>query len=97
MLSKPQIKYLRTQAHKLKPVVMVGINGVTESLLAELDSALNAHELIKVKIRCEEREEKQQIIAVLCQKSQAEAVQSIGNNLTMFRQNKKQSKFILPK
>jgi RNA-binding protein len=49
-LSNPQKRYLRGLAHDLKPVVMVGAKGITANLVAELDSALEQHELVKVKV-----------------------------------------------
>lgn len=51
-------KKLRAQAHTLKPVVMIGQSGLTAAVLAELDQALNTHELIKVKIRAERDDRK---------------------------------------
>ena len=49
-LNKKQIQYLKGEAHSLKPVVLLGSNGLTEGVIAEIDSALEHHELIKVKI-----------------------------------------------
>jgi RNA-binding protein len=56
-LSNAQKRYLRGLAHDLKPVVMVGAKGVGPSLLAELDQALDMHELLKVKVAAEDREQ----------------------------------------
>ncbi|MEE4245885.1 MAG: ribosome assembly RNA-binding protein YhbY [Kangiellaceae bacterium] len=96
-LSTSQIRYLRGEAHKLKPIVMVGANGVTENLLEELNIALNSHELVKVKVRAEEREERDAMIDLLCKKSGAVKVQRIGHNLTIYRQNKDKPRYQLPK
>ena len=49
-LNKKQIQHLKGAAHSLKPVVLLGNNGLTEAVVAEIDYALNHHELIKVKI-----------------------------------------------
>jgi len=49
-------------AHGLKPFVMIGQHGLSESVLAELESTLLKHELIKIKLRVSDREEKQQIV-----------------------------------
>ncbi len=51
-------KKLRAEAHTLKPVVMIGQSGLTTGVLAELDQALNIHELLKVRIRAERDERK---------------------------------------
>ena len=50
-LSNVEKKALRKKAHSLKPVVMIGQHGLTDAVLAEVDIALNAHELIKIRIR----------------------------------------------
>jgi RNA-binding protein len=96
-LSTSQVRYLRAQAHKLKPVVMVGANGVTDSLLEELDITLNSHELIKVKVRAEEREERDALIETLCQKSGAINIQRVGHIVTLFRRNPQKPRYQLPK
>ncbi len=95
-LSKSQIKFLRGEAHSLKPVVMIGANGVTESVLEELNKALEHHELIKVKVRAEDREEKIEIIDYLCSKASAHKIHVIGHNLVLYRASKEQ-KILLPK
>lgn len=76
---------LKGQAHKLKPVVMVGNKGVTPTVIKELDRALNDHTLIKVRIACEDRDERRAVFAQLCEASQAEAVQLIGSIGVMYR------------
>ncbi len=95
-LSKPQIKFLKSEAHALKPVVMIGGNGVTESVLEELERALEHHELVKVKIRAEDRDEKHEIIDYLCEKTNALKINTIGHMLVLFRQSK-DKKITLPK
>ena len=96
-LSTAQIRFLRSHAHKLKPVVMVGANGVTENLLLELEIALNSHELIKVKVRAEEREDRDAMIEAICKASGAFNVQRIGHIITLFRRNPDKPKYTLPK
>lgn len=86
-LSKPQIKFLRGLAHDLKPVVMVGANGVSESVLEEINNALDHHELIKIKVRAEEREEKVEMIEQICKQAKAEKIQVIGHSLSIYRQS----------
>jgi len=65
-------------AHDLKPFVMIGQHGLSESVLAELESTLLKHELIKIKLRVSDREEKQQIVDKIIKISKAELVQVIG-------------------
>ncbi|WMS86489.1 ribosome assembly RNA-binding protein YhbY [Pleionea litopenaei] len=96
-LTTSQVRYLRSLAHSLKPVVMVGANGITEGLLDELSNALATHELIKVKVRAEEREERDEIIELLCRKSGAQNIQRVGHVLTLFKRNSDKPKINLPK
>jgi len=81
-----QKKKLKSQAHSLKPVITLGQHGLTEAVLNETDLTLNAHELIKVKIRAE-KEERQQICEQLCQKLNAEPIQHIGQIVIIYRKN----------
>ena len=57
-LTNKQKQYLKGLAHSLKPVVQLGGNGLTEGVLAEIDNALSHHELIKVKVPTDDRDEK---------------------------------------
>ncbi|MBV7387796.1 ribosome assembly RNA-binding protein YhbY [Pasteurellaceae bacterium TAE3-ERU1] len=84
-LSTKQKQFLKGLAHNLKPVVMLGANGLTEGVVAEIDNALNHHELIKVKIAGSDRETKQLIIDAIVRETRAEAVQLIGHVLVLYR------------
>jgi len=95
-LSNAQLRWLRGEAHHLNPVIMVGANGVTEALLEELDSALEHHELLKVKVRAEDREDKNFIIEELVKRSGAIKVHTIGHVLVLYRAAKK-PKLVIPK
>ena len=96
-LSKAQIKFLRAKCHDLKPVIMLGQKGLTEAVLDELDKALDHHELVKIKLSVDDRVARQQLSDEICQHSQAEAVQSIGKTLSIYRPNKKKPVIQLPK
>ena len=63
-LSKNQIKFLRSLCHDLKPVVMLGQKGLTNEVLHELDIALNHHELVKIKLSVDDREERKGICSL---------------------------------
>ncbi|AKD37585.1 hypothetical protein I926_01275 [Pasteurella multocida subsp. multocida OH4807] len=84
-LSTKQKQFLKGLAHHLNPVVMIGNNGLTEGVLAEIDNALEHHELIKVKIAGADREVKQLIIDAIVRESRASAVQTIGHILVLYR------------
>jgi RNA-binding protein len=95
-LSNPQKRHLRSLAHALKPVVMIGQHGLKDSILDELDIALTAHELIKVRVSAEDREERAALIARLVEASGAELIQTIGHVAILFRRNPKKPRIALP-
>lgn len=82
-------KQLRTIGHNLKPVVMIAGRGVTEGVEAELERALEDHELIKVKLAIPEAEDRKLVARHLCETHKAELVQSIGKVLLLYRAAKK--------
>jgi RNA-binding protein len=96
-LSKNQKRFLRTMAHTLDPVVMVGQKGVTPSLLKEFDGALTHHELVKVKLADADRDDRAETIEVLREGSKSELVQSIGRVACFFRRNSREPKIELPR
>jgi RNA-binding protein len=77
-------KYLCSLAHHLKPVVMVGKNGISSQLIASTEVALNDHELIKVKFG-EFKEEKKEISAEIAQSTKSELIGIIGNIAIFYR------------
>lgn len=94
-LSANQIRNLRSQAHHLKPVVMVGQHGLKDSILEEVEIALDFHELIKIKIVADKLE-RIAITKRILESSQAELVQHIGQMAILFRRNPEKPKIILP-
>ncbi len=91
-LTQEQKKQFKSIGHHLKPIVTVADNGLTEGVLAELDRALNDHELIKIQLRLAEREDRKAIIDDLCQKSSSILVQSIGKVALIYRKNPQPNK-----
>lgn len=81
-------KKLKAKAHPLNPVVIIGQAGLTPAVLKEIGVALDAHELIKVRIRAE-RDERKVIQARICGETLAELVQSIGQIAVLYRKNPK--------
>ena len=96
-LSKKQIKFLRAKCHDLKPVIMMGQKGLTDEVLSELDIALTHHELVKIKLSIDDREQRKQAIVEICNRSNAEEVQSIGKTVTVYRVNPDKAVIALPK
>ena len=86
VLSKQEILALRARAHHLDPVVMIGQHGLTEAVIRETETALNAHELIKVRVLGDERDERLLIGEELCAATRAQLVQHIGKLLVLYRE-----------
>ena len=95
-LTNKQIQFLRGEAHSLKPVVQLGSNGFTEGVLAEIENALGIHELIKIKIPAEDREELSLYVEAIVRETKGVKVQLIGKTLILFKQSK-DKKIELPK
>ncbi len=96
-LTAAQSRFLRGQAHDLKAMLQVGGKGISESLVAELDGALEHHELIKVKIGADDREARDAIIAELTRRTGAALVQRIGHTAVLYRPSKDHRQIVLPR
>lgn len=95
-LTNKQKQHLKGLAHSLKPVVLLGGNGLTEGVLAEIENALAHHELIKVKVPSEDREEKKLIMDAIIRETSAVKLQVIGHVLVMYKQSE-EAKIELPR
>jgi RNA-binding protein len=96
-LTSSQRRYLRGLAHDLKPVVLVGAKGVTDAVIDELRSALDIHELVKVRIPAEDRATFAEQATRLGESTKAETVQTIGRIVVFYRRNADQPRLALPK
>ncbi len=76
---------LRAQAHHLDPVVLLGANGLTDAVMKEIDRELTAHELIKVRVPTDDREEREAIFEKVALELGAARVQMIGKLLVFWR------------
>ena len=81
-------KALKAKAHKLDPVVHVGAKGLTDEVIAEIDRALHAHELIKVRAASLDRDARAEAFGRIAEKTGAQAVQHIGKVFVLFRKKK---------
>lgn len=95
-LSESQKKFLRGLGHQLKPVIMVGDAGLSDSVMREFDSTIEHHELIKVRVRAGDRESRDNIIGELCQRGTALLVARIGNVALIYRRNDDKPQIPLP-
>lgn len=84
-LSGADRRALRARAHALKPVVRVAADGLTPGVLAELERALAAHELIKIHAATNDREARQALLVSICEQTNAHPVQIIGKVLVAYR------------
>src|SRR5690625_7318119 len=82
-------KQLRTIGHKLNPIVTIADRGLTDSVLAELNRALDDHELIKVKLALTERESRHEAVALLQDMRGVEVVLKVGKTVILYCGNKK--------
>jgi len=76
---------LRSRAHGLNPVVMIGAEGLTPSVLAEIDRSLAAHDLIKIRVFGDERDTRIAIYEAICDELDAAPIQHIGKLLVIWR------------
>lgn len=97
MLTKNQIRFLKSQAHHLHPVVMIGAQGITAGVDREVNLALNSHELIKVKLGNIEDAHQAEMIEHICQIHHADFVQKIGHIAVFYRRNPEAVKITLPR
>lgn len=92
-VNKQQLRFLKGKAHDLKPVIMIGQNGLSENLINELQQSLTHHELLKIKLPALEKNDRAELIEKLCELTGAEIIQQIGHVLVIFKQAVKKSKF----
>jgi RNA-binding protein len=88
-LTAKQRQFLKGLAHKRKPVVLLGNAGATAPVLAEIDGALEHHELLKIRLPAVERPERRAMVEDICVKTGAEAVQEIGRVAVLYRRARK--------
>ena len=96
-LTAAQTRFLRGQAHDLRAMLQTGAKGVTEALVAEVEAALEQHELIKVKVAAQDREARDAMIADLAGRTDATLVQRIGHTAVLYRPSKDKRRIVLPR
>ncbi len=94
-LSSGQIKRLRAEGHRLnlKPVVIIGQKGLSENLHQEIDSALDHHELLKLRIPALDKPGKRELAMLICAQHKAILVETIGSVIVIYRPNKETNRF----
>jgi len=76
---------LRSAAHPLRPVVLIGDNGLTDAVLKEIDRALTSHGLIKIRAGGDDREARDAMLATICETLSCAPVHHLGKTLILFR------------
>ena len=96
-LTAAQTRFLRGQAHGLKAMLQVGGKGITDALLAEIDGALEHHELIKIKVAGEDRDARDAMIGTIADCAGAALVQRIGHTAILYRPSRDRRQIVLPR
>jgi RNA-binding protein len=87
-LTSQDIRELKSKVHHLKPVVIIGSNGLTDAVIQEINLSLNTHELIKIRIHLNDSKEGMtEIVNEICTKTQAVSIQMIGHIAAIYRKN----------
>lgn len=95
-LTEKQKKHLRGLAHAREPVVLIGQAGLSPAITGELETALGAHELVKVRARVGDRDQRDAIFTELARQTKSALVQRIGNVGVFYRPRKDKPRIILP-
>jgi len=85
-LSGSERKYLRGVAHSYKPLVQIGKEGLSDNVLGAIDTAIDAHELIKVKLAAD-RDERERLVPIIEAKANCECLGTVGRIAILYRQN----------
>lgn len=91
-----QRQFLKGLGHSLKPVIQVGKDGLSESVLSSISKALDDHELIKINVLKTADLDRKIAPQLLASAVNAEVVQTLGRKILLFRRNKKKPKIQLP-
>jgi putative YhbY family RNA-binding protein len=84
-ISTAERRALKAEAHNLNPVVTIADNGLSQTVLKEIDHSLNAHGLIKIRVVTDDREQREAFLAEICHALNAAAIQHIGKLLVVYR------------
>ncbi|SET65511.1 RNA-binding protein [Salinibacillus kushneri] len=96
MLTGKQKRYLRSEAHHLKPIFQIGKAGINDNLIIQVNEALEKRELIKVSILQNNFEDKHEVAEELAQKSDGELVQLIGHTIVLYKESTENKQIELP-
>lgn len=95
MLTSKQRAYLRGLGNTLEPIFLIGKGGVTDTMIEEIDAALEARELIKLKVLNNSMEEPREAAQAIAESVDADVVQVIGGKFILYRQSKEKPQIVL--
>lgn len=95
-LTEDQKRHLRGLAHRRKPVVQLGARGLTESVLAEIERAIDHHELIKIRLNAGDHDQRVADVERICRHTGAALVQRVGNVACLYRPHPEKPGIALP-
>ena len=96
MITGKQRAYLRGLANELSPIFQIGKNGIEENFLIQVSQALEARELIKIKVLENSGLESREASDMICKSIKCEGVQAIGNKIVLYKKSKNKPKIELP-
>ncbi|NMA86885.1 MAG: ribosome assembly RNA-binding protein YhbY [Tissierellia bacterium] len=97
MITGKQRSYLKGLAHNIEPIFQIGKNGITDNFIKQVDEALEARELIKIKVLNNSLLDPKGTANELAEATQAEFVQSIGHKFVLYRESLENKKIQLPR
>jgi RNA-binding protein len=95
-LTERQLRFLRGTAQSLRPVVLLGAKGLTDNVVAETVQALRDHELIKVRVRTDGRQQRDEVLAALVARTDCTLVTRIGHVAVLYRPAAPLPRLVLP-
>lgn len=96
MITSKQRSFLRSLANNMDPIFQIGKGGLEENFLKQVDDALEAREIIKIKILNNSGFEAREASDIICKELHCEGIQAIGNKIVLYRRSDKKSKIELP-
>jgi RNA-binding protein len=96
MITTKQRSYLRSLSNNLDPIFQIGKSGLEDNFFRQIDEALEARELLKIKVLSNSGLDAREASDILCSELKCEGVQTIGSKIVIYRKSEKKPKIELP-
>jgi RNA-binding protein len=96
MITSKQRSFLRSLSNSLDPIFQIGKGGIEETFLKQLSEALEARELIKIKVLGNSGYDTRQASDIICDSIDCEGIQAIGSKIVLYKKSEKKPKIELP-